>query len=82
MSLEWVVTLLALGAAAGLFAFARARAQAPADPLRSRFVNYNIVMLLALIAILLAGAHVITLLTGQPFTGRRMTALSTGVFGA
>lgn len=82
MSLEWVVTLLALGAAAGLFAFARARVQAPADPLRFRFVNYNIVMLLALIAMLLAGAHVITLLTGQPFIGRRMAALSTGVFGA
>lgn len=59
-------------AIAALSGFAIWRLRQPADPLRIRMIDYHYVLLFALIAELLILAHLVTLVTGQPFTGRRL----------
>lgn len=70
MDREWTITLAALAASAGIFAFATWKAGRPSDPLNVSLINYNYISLVAIVAFLLAIAHVITLLTGTPFRGR------------
>jgi hypothetical protein len=72
MILDWAVTLTLLAAGLGLFGFATWRARQPPQPLKVRMVNYHYVQFLALLFILLAVAHVITLATGEPMVGRRV----------
>ncbi|NWH09083.1 MAG: hypothetical protein HXY22_10655 [Alphaproteobacteria bacterium] len=70
MSEDWIITLVALAASAGIFAFSTWKAGRPSDPLNISLINYNYISLLAIVAFLLAVAHVITLVTGTPFRGR------------
>ncbi len=75
MELDWPVSLGILAAIAALSGFAIWRLRQPPDPLRIRMIDYHYVLLFALIAGLLILAHLVTLVTGQPFTGRRLGSL-------
>lgn len=67
---EWLWTLAAVAGTLTLLVWARQRASAPVDPLRPRLFNHNYTMLFALIALILAGLHLLTLVSGAPVTGR------------
>jgi len=59
-----------LAAAVGLFAVVTYMARRPKEDGVIRWVPYVGVQFVALLAIILAAAHLLTLLTGQPLTGR------------
>lgn len=69
MGLSLPVTLAVLAASVALFGYATWRASQPADPLRVRMINYTHVQLLAVLVILLMGAHVLSFFGIQ--TGQR-----------
>ena len=71
MEMNLTVTLIIVGLTVALFAFAAWRARQPAQPLKVRMVNYHVVQIVCIVVILVMGAHLITLLTGGPVTGRR-----------
>ncbi len=62
-------TLMALGLAVAVACFAnwRERRQRPGDP---SLVPYTAIQMLAIVAAILMAAHLVSLLTGQPLTGR------------
>ena len=64
------VTLVILVAAAIVFALATYKARQPYEPGRPPFVPYLVVQFVAVLAIILMAGHLVTLLTGKPFTGR------------
>ena len=76
MRLDLPVTLALFAASIGLFLFASWRARQPAQPLKVRMINYNIVQILSLVVILVFAAHLITLFSGAegPAAPRTMTA--------
>jgi hypothetical protein len=55
-----------------LFAFANWRSRKPADPLNLNMikVNYHVIQMVCIVVLLYMTAHLITLLTGRPFTGQ------------
>ena len=59
-----------LAAAAGLFAFATIMARRPKEDGVIRWIPYVGIQFVALLIIFLAVAHLLSLLTGQPFMGR------------
>lgn len=59
-------------AIAALSGFAIWRLRQPAGPLRIPMIDDHDELLFALTAGLLILAHLVTLVTGQPFTGRRL----------
>lgn len=63
-------TIAVLVAAALAFAWANWRARKPTEMGQSPFVPYLLVQFIAIIIALLVLAHLITLTTGVPFTGR------------
>jgi hypothetical protein len=65
----WTETLIILAAALAAFAWANRVARRPVDLARPRLVPLVPVMAVALVAAILMLAHLITLATGQPFTG-------------
>jgi hypothetical protein len=69
MEMNLPVTLAIVVAMGVLFAFAAWRAKQPAEPLKVRMVNYHVVQIACLVVILVMGAHLVTLLFGQPLTG-------------
>ena len=71
MNLDWTLTLTMLAASFGLFGFANWRARQPAQPLKVRMVNYNVVQILALVLVIVVLAHLVTLVTGTPYVSRR-----------
>jgi hypothetical protein len=64
------VTLVILAAAAVVFALATYKARQPYEPGRPPYVPYLVVQFVAVLAIILMAGHLVTLLTGKPFTGR------------
>jgi hypothetical protein len=71
MNLTLPVTLTIVVLTLGLFAFANWRSRQPAQPLKVRMVNYHLVQMACVVVMLLMLAHLVTLITGTPFTGRR-----------
>ena len=83
MDLGWILSIIGLAVGGGLFAFARWKAAKPAEPLKVRLFNYNIVAFIAVVIMLLSIAHMLTLATGKRFGGRqRSEAPSIAVFMA
>jgi hypothetical protein len=68
MSLAWTLSLL--GLALGALAFALWRERRPRRDWPPPLVSPWLLQFLALTAALLMLAHLVTLLTGQPFAGR------------
>jgi len=69
LSLPVTVTILVLTGA--MFAFANWRARQPAEPLKVRMINYHVVQIVCVVVVLLMVAHLVTLLSGQPLSGKR-----------
>ncbi|NKB59852.1 MAG: hypothetical protein GKS00_26375 [Alphaproteobacteria bacterium] len=63
-------TLAVLAAAVGLFLFATYKARQPHELGKLRWIPYGGIQFVAILIIVLALAHVISLLTGQPLVGR------------
>lgn len=65
------VTLLVLAAAAAVFAWSawRVRREVPGEP---SLVPHGAIQFLCAIAMILMAAHLVSLMTGQPLTGRMM----------
>jgi hypothetical protein len=63
-------TLAVLAAGVALFLFATYMARRPREPGELRYIPYGGVQFVALLIVILALAHVISLLTGQPLVGR------------
>ncbi len=71
MDLNLPVTLTVVALIGVVFAFANWRARKPAEPLKVRMVNYHVVQIGCIVALLLMAAHLVTLWTGQPMTGQQ-----------
>ncbi|BCW88090.1 hypothetical protein sos41_12280 [Alphaproteobacteria bacterium SO-S41] len=71
IDLGWWATGLLLAAAFGIFLWSRQVWMRPPDPLRPRLLNHGVVQLLAMILMILMLVHMVTLIAGQPLTGRR-----------
>ena len=55
------VTLIILAIAAGVFIWSMRIAARPADPLKTRIINYNIVMIIAVFVAFLMVVHLVNL---------------------
>ena len=64
------VTLVILVAAAVVFGLATYKARQPYEPGRPPYVPYLVLQFMAVLAIILMAGHLVSLLTGKPFTGR------------
>ncbi|MFQ5955733.1 MAG: hypothetical protein ACE5JZ_11780 [Kiloniellales bacterium] len=64
-------TLSVLATAAAVFVVANLRSRRPAEPGTPRLIPYGAIQFVALVTMVLMLAHLVSLLTGQPFTGRR-----------
>jgi hypothetical protein len=71
MELNLPVTITILVLTMGMFAFANWRGRQPAQPLKVRMINYHVVQIVCVVVVLLMAAHLVTLLAGQPLSGRR-----------
>jgi len=71
MELSLPVTLTILVLTGAMFAFANWRARQPAEPLKVRMINYHVVQIVCVVVVLLMVAHLVTLLSGQPLSGKR-----------
>lgn len=69
MSLE--VTLIVLVAAVALAGGAWVMQRRPRDPFEPPLVPWTGIQVVAVVAALLMAAHLVSLATGHPFTGRR-----------
>ena len=65
MELNLPVTLTILALTTAMFAFANWRARQPSEPLKVRMINYHVVQIICVVVVLMMGAHLVTLLTGQ-----------------
>lgn len=74
MDMNLPVTLAGTVIVAAIFVFAFIKAKQPAEPLKVRMVNYQVVQIVCIILFLILAAHLVTLISGTPFTGRRGTA--------
>lgn len=63
-------TLLILTAATGLFAWSNWRQRQEPDLLRPRMLPHTLIMAVALLVMILMLAHLVSLATGRPLTGR------------
>jgi hypothetical protein len=63
-------TLLVLLVAAAVFAFALWRQRKPKEDGVIRYVPYTGIQFVALLVVILAAAHLVTLWTGTPLVGR------------
>lgn len=64
------LTLTILGIAIAITVFANVMERRPWEPGRIRWVPWHAIQFMGILAIILMCAHLITLLTGQPFVGR------------
>jgi hypothetical protein len=64
------MTLTAMVASLGVLGFTNYMSRKPHQAGSTWMVPYHAIQFLALVALLLMLAHLISLLTGQPFTGR------------
>lgn len=74
MDMNLPVTLAGTVVVAAMFVFAFIKAKQPAEPLKVRMVNYQVVQIICIVIFLVLAAHLVTLLFGAPLTGRRGTA--------
>lgn len=65
-----LMTLAVLAAGVALFLFATYMGRRPKEDGELRWVPYGGVQFVAILIVILALAHVISLLTGQPLVGR------------
>jgi hypothetical protein len=70
MEMNLTVTLALLAVTAAVFGYSNYRARQPAQPLKVRMINYNLVMIFSIIVSLLLLSHVVTLTTGYSIQGR------------
>lgn len=70
MELSLPVTLTILVLTAAMFVFANWRGRQPAQPLKVRMINYHVVQIFCVVVVLLMAAHLVTLLSGQPMSGK------------
>ena len=68
--LDLLLTLAALAACAALFAWMIFLEKKPPEPGHTRLLPTTPIMFLAALGVVLALAHLVTLLTGTPHTGR------------
>jgi len=71
IELGWWATGGILLAAAAVFVWSRQVSIRPPDPLKPRLANHGIVQLFAMIVVILMLVHLVTLIAGEPLTGRR-----------
>ena len=69
--MDMTTTLTIMGIAAAVTAFCNYMSRRPYEPGKLPWIPYNGLQFIGLIVIFLMAAHVITLVTGKPFTGRR-----------
>lgn len=65
-----IPTLAILAAAVLVFGWATYKARQPYEPGKSLYVPYLAIQFVAVLAIILMLGHLVSLLTGKPFTGR------------
>ena len=65
------VTLSVLAVAAAIFGYANYKSRRPPEPGGAPLIPYGGIQFVALVAMILMLAHLVTLLTGRPFTGRQ-----------
>ena len=70
MEMNLTVTLVLLTLTVVIFGYSNYRARQPAQPLKVRMINYNLVMIFSIIVTLLLLSHVVTLTTGYSIPGR------------
>jgi hypothetical protein len=70
MELSLPLTLAILVLTMGVFGFAFWRGSRPAEPLKVRMINYQVVQIVCVVVVLLMVAHLVTLLSGQPLPPR------------
>ena len=63
-------TLIILGICVAAFAFANYKSRQPYVPGQTTLVPYVPIQFIALVGIVLMIAHLVTLVSGQPFVGR------------
>ncbi len=71
IELGWWATGTILFVAAAVFLWSRQVSIRPPDPLKPRLANHGIVQLFAMIVVILMMVHLVTLIAGEPLTGRR-----------
>jgi hypothetical protein len=71
MDLSLTTTLAVVVLMFAVFGFANWRARQPAEPLKVRMINYHVVQMVCIVVILLMAAHLVSLITGRPFTGQQ-----------
>ena len=71
IELGWWATGGILLAASAVFVWSRQVSIRPPDPLKPRLANHGIVQLFAMIVVILMLVHLVTLIAGEPLTGRR-----------
>ncbi|MEP3114476.1 hypothetical protein [Nisaea sp.] len=70
MSMDLFTTLIALGAAALLFAFSYWQDKREREPGQVTLIPYTMIQILAVVTCLVLLAHLVTLISGTPFRGR------------
>ena len=70
MEMTLPVTLVLLAITVAVFGYSNWRGRQPAQPLKVRMINYNLVMIFSIIVTLLLLSHVVTLTTGFSIPGR------------
>lgn len=70
MDMGLYTSLGLLAFALGLFAFAYWKAHQPAEPLKVRLMNYHYLTFFAAVFALVMVAHLVSIISGHPFTGR------------
>jgi len=71
IELGWWATGGILLAAAAVFLWSRQVSIREPDPMRPRMVNHGMIQLFAMIVVILMLVHLVTLIAGEPLTGRR-----------
>ena len=70
MDLSLTATLAIVVVTFAVFGFANWRARQPAQPLKVRMIDYNVVQMVCIVVILVMAAHLVTLFAGRPVTGQ------------
>jgi hypothetical protein len=69
-NLDWAITIITSMLVLIVFAYANWQARQPAQPLKVRMINYNVVQMACIVFMLVMAAHMLTLYAGHPVTGQ------------
>jgi hypothetical protein len=69
--IELAITIVIMLAEIGAIAYCYYKAKQPPDPLKLRFINYTLVIIVLALLFIATLAHVITLVTGSQVKPRR-----------